>query len=235
MSNLRQIGMALHQYHDEHNALPIGWQWENTRSSAYGWGVSILPYLEQRDIYRIIDRNDVLQSAANSEARRSYEPLFFCPSDISTPTFTLYDEFLVSSGSTAIIELPTANYVGVFGTSEADDGIPAPPGEGAFVESRSTRFDDFEHGQSSTLLVGERTMARVPSTWLGVDIRGADAACRLVGNAGTAPNCRACDECEFDSRHDGGAMFLWGDGHVCLVSDSIDTAEYRHSARLAGP
>jgi prepilin-type processing-associated H-X9-DG protein len=84
---------------------------------------------------------------------------------------------------------------------------------------------------SRTLVVGERTMARVPSTWLGVDLRGEDAACRLVGSAMTHPNCRECDECEFASRHAGGANFLWADGRVDLLSEAIDSAEYRRLAR----
>ena len=74
-------------------------------------------------------------------------------------------------------------------------------------------------------------MARVPGTWLGVDRQGADAACRLVGNALTSPNCELCDECEFDSRHPGGWDFLWADGRVSLVSESINSLEYQRMSR----
>ena len=74
-------------------------------------------------------------------------------------------------------------------------------------------------------------MARAPSTWLGVDVLGEDAECRLVGSAITRPNCEECDECEFDSRHPGGVNFLWADGRVGLVSDSVDTAVYRQSSQ----
>ena len=90
---------------------------------------------------------------------------------------------------------------------------------------------ELQRGLSNTMLIGERTTSLLPSTWLGVDFRGEDAACRLVGTAYTSPNCRECDECEFSSRHAGGANFLWGDGRVQLVSETIDTAEYRRFAR----
>ena len=99
------------------------------------------------------------------------------------------------------------------------------------IAGRPVRFADLRRGLSHTLLVGERTMAMIPSTWLGVDIQGEDATCRLVGSAITQPNCTDCDECEFASRHVGGVNFLWADGHVDLLSEDIDPAEYRQLAR----
>jgi prepilin-type processing-associated H-X9-DG protein len=50
----------------------------------------------------------------------------------------------------------------------------------------------------------------------------------------TRPNCGECDECEFSSRHSGGANFLWADGHVDLLADDVETAVYRqYSQRFA--
>jgi prepilin-type processing-associated H-X9-DG protein len=129
------------------------------------------------------------------------------------------------------VRLPTANYAGVFGTLEADDSFPAPQGDGPIVSNRRVRFEDLERGVSRTFLVGERTTAMVPTTWFGVNFHGEDAACRLVGSAMTAPNCVFCDECEFASRHAGGANFVWGDGHVSLVSSEIDAKEYAQLAK----
>jgi len=234
-NQLKQIGLALHCYHEDHQSLPVGWQWETSGQSAYGWAVSLLPYLEEREIYRLVDRGQTLEQPSHDEARRAVIPFLLCPSDITTATFLLFDNVSAGIAPQPLFELPTANYVGVFGTFEADDQIPSPPGDGAFVESRSVRFTELERGLSNTLLVGERTMARVPSTWLGVDARGEDAACRLVGSAITAPNCSSCDECEFDSRHAGGSMFVWGDGHARLLSEQIDAVEYRRLAARSGP
>jgi prepilin-type processing-associated H-X9-DG protein len=121
--------------------------------------------------------------------------------------------------------------VGVFGTLEADETFPAPAGDGPIVSGRPIRYADLERGQSHTLLVGERTTAMVPSTWLGVNFRGEDAACRLVGSAITTPSCDSCDECEFGSRHAGGAIFAWGDGHVSLVLSDIDPIQYQRLAK----
>lgn len=232
-NHLKQIGLALHNYEDSFRCLPSGWQWEESAESAYGWAVPLLPYVDERAVYSAIDRNLPVPHPANAEARDVRLALMMCPSDLATQTFTLYPEPTTSPLSATpvadipLAELPTANYVGVFGTPEPDDSIPAPLGDGTFIESRSVRLAELVRGLSRTLIVGERTMARVPSTWLGVDFRGADAACRLVGNAATHPNCDECDECEFDSRHPGGANFLWGDGHVEMVAEGIDAQEYR--------
>jgi prepilin-type processing-associated H-X9-DG protein len=234
VNQLKQIGLALHTYHDQHHCLPIGWQWEATGQSAYGWAVPLLPLLDERPLSTCTSRDRLLDDPVNSIARRSALAVFLCPSDITTPNFTLYGGTGATSATPAaiaLLELPTANYVGVFGTTEADDGIPAPLGEGTFLENRSVRFAELQRGLSNTIIVGERTMARVPSTWLGIHVQGEDAACRLVGSAASSPNCELCDECEFDSRHPGGANFLRGDGGVSLLSENIDSHEYRRLAQ----
>ena len=166
-----------------------------------------------------------------------------CPSDIAEPTFELFEEppqSLVEesakkagthSEDDALVRLPMANYVGVYGTLEADESIPAPNGDGSIVINRRVRLSDLQRGQSHTLLIGERTAAMAPSTWFGVSFLGEDAACRLVGSAITAPNCDECDECELSSRHAGGANFAWADGHVSLVAEDIDSFEYQRLAK----
>lgn len=232
VSQLKQIGIALHSYHDQHLGLPPGWQWEATHQSAYGWSVPLLSFLEQPAVFRQTHRDRALSDPTNSLSRATSLAVFLCPSDISEPFFTLQGvgEGDSPSSMTPLVDLPTANYIGVYGTTEPDDAPPNVFGEGAFVESRSVRFAEFERGLSQTILIGERTMARIPSTWLGVDATGEDAPCRLVGNAFTSPNCQACDECEFASRHRGGSNFLWGDGHITLVSEAINSAVYQNLA-----
>ena len=239
VNQLRQIGIALHSYYDQYECLPAGWQSEPSGQSAYGWLVPLLPYLDQRAIYSQIDRNRTIGHPANATARRTAIALLVCPSDIIEPTFVLFreQEDEGDQSTTPPIDLPTANYVGVFGTHEADDAFEAghdvssSPGDGVFLGDRAIGFAEVRRGLSNTLVVGERTMARLPSTWLGVEFRGEDSTCRLVGNATTSPNCNACDECEFDSRHPGGSNFLWGDGRVRLISENVNSTEYQRLAR----
>lgn len=237
-SNLRQVGIALNMYHDCSGSLPSGWQWDEEQRSAYGWAVELLPSLEQGTVHQAVDASQPLNAPANAMAHSLQVAVLICPSDHATQDFPLFAEPSIvsmtvpaSTPEEPLTRLPTASYVGVFGISEPDDAIPAPPGEGAFIESRPIRVAEFQRGISNTLFVGERTMARLPSTWLGIDSRGEDAACRLVGIAATAPNCQICDECEFSSRHTGGSIFLWGDGHVELIANTIDRRVYRQLSK----
>ena len=241
-SHLREIGIALHNHHDMLGRLPAGWTFTADVRSAYGWAVPLLPYLEQTALFEGIDRNKRLLDPALETARSTSLEIMLCPSDIAQPLFTLYEGAdertstlsrpFAPSNSRALVQLPTANYVGMFGTLESDDSIPAPIGDGAFLENRPVRFSEFVRGLTQTMVVGERTMAQVPSTWLGVELAGEDAAARLVGSALEGINNPLADECDHSSRHPGGANFLWGDGHVSFVAQDIDLQLYHQWAKL---
>ncbi len=245
VSHLREIGIALHSHHNAHRSLPAGWKFEPSGESAFGWVVPLLPYLEQPGLAQQIQISKATNDPLHEVARQTSLDIMLCPSDISEPTFMLFaasdaddDETFVSTAidlpaePAALHQLPTANYVGVFGTIEPDDHIPAPLGDGAFLENRMVRFCEFDRGLSNTIIVGERTMAQVPSTWFGVHLRGEDAAGRIVGSALEGINQPFADECDFSSRHPGGANFLWGDGRVSFVSENVDLIEYHRWAQL---
>lgn len=236
VNHLKQIGIALHNYHEVFASFPTGIQWEETHQSAYGWAVPLLPFLEQRSVYEQTCRNSILMDPRNDRSRYTSIGLYLCPSDITEPAFLLSSENRATGDSSPLFELPTASYIGVFGVHEPDEHDPSCPseGEGTFLVSRSIRLADLQRGASNTIIIGERTMSRVPATWLGVDRLGADSECRLLGSAITSPNCHDCDECEFDSRHPGGSNFLWADGHVRLVSEDIDSKEYQRMSRRTG-
>ncbi len=222
-NHLRQIGLALHGYHDLHGCLPAGWQDETTGATAYGWCTALLPLLEQPPI----DKRLSLAAAQNAELSSVSVQLFLCPSDVTPPTFPVYGPYQLEP----LLSLPSGNYVGVYGTSEADDDHPAPPGDGTFIDSRPVTWAELHRGLSNVLIVGERSTAQFSSSWLGFDRRDEDAECRVVGSALVHPNCATCDECEFSSRHSGVSSFLLGDGHVRSIAASIDQAVYQQLAR----
>ena len=252
-NNLRQLGIALHQYHDHVRSFPRAWGLDSGKPRfASSWASQLLPQIEAQNL-----REPDLQTNSSGlfdsyeDAAKWQLSIFTCPSDIEEPAFELSYEttghdslagasFSKDPTSPPAVRngyLPTANYVSVYGTVEADEfeelelGNRIVFGDGSIIDDRGIRFHELLRGASQTLLVGERKMAMVPSTWFGVDLDGEDAACRLTGSAITRPNCEPCDECEFSSRHSGGSLFLWADGHVTLVPDSVDTTLYRQSAK----
>jgi len=245
-SNLREISLAVQDHHDANKRLPAAWTSPSDNTSGYGWAVALLPYLEDAALYRNINLSSPVTASQNDLARNTDLPIMRCPSDIADPSFELLPEPVgghhraakTAAGSNdqaPLVRLPIANYVGVYGTLEADETFPAPMGDGPIVFGHTVRFSDLQRGQSHTILVGERTTAMVPSTWFGVHFHGEDAACRLVGSAMTTPNCETCDECEFGSRHSGGSNFVWGDGHVSLLMNDIAPHDYRALAQRRMP
>src|SRR5262249_27432706 len=89
-NNLKQIGLACHNYHDVDKALPPGYlaagpYTDGAMDTAPGWGWAafLLPYLEQDNLYRQIDLNQPVQ---NSPAIQAVLPGFLCPSDVVPPT-----------------------------------------------------------------------------------------------------------------------------------------------------
>lgn len=239
-NSLREIGVAMQQHHDAVTKLPEAWRFSSDKVSGYSWAIALLPYLEESSVAKSINYNLPVSAPQNEVTRNIELPIMRCPSDISDTTFDLLPEspahpFTPSSAnadpapgqSVSLVRLPIANYIGVFGTLEADETFPAPAGDGPIVSNRAVRITDLQRGASHTIVVGERPAAMVPSTWFGVNFKGEDAACRIVGSAITSPNCEPCDECEFGSRHSGGSNFAWADGHVTLVHSDIDRTEYQ--------
>lgn len=225
-NHLRQIGLALHNYHDIHACLPAAWQHDSAGRSAYGWLVSLLPVTDQQTTFNTINQRLCL-SDHQETIRTASIPLFLCPSDVAPATFGLIE----SDSDTPYLTLPSANYIGVYGTSEPDEFHPTPPGDGTFINTRPVRFAEMTRGLSNTFIVGERSISMFAASWIGFDHRDEDAECRVVGSAIQGPNCQHCDECEFGSRHPGLSGFLFGDGHVRGISNSVTPALYQQMAR----
>ncbi len=228
-NNLRQIGLALHQHHETAGSLPRGWILKEGSDFAIGWATSLLPWLEQ----------SALQERNFTSLTVVTPTVFICPSDSAATRFQLYaehDEDHRMPDSAAprpvdiLVELPHANFIGVYGTSDPDE-LGEIDGGGTFIARDAIRFRDLTNGLSQVAVVAERTARRLPSTWLGFHVHGEDAAGRVLGFAALGPNRVEADECEFDSRHPGCINMLFADGHVRSVADDIDATVYRQMAQ----
>ncbi|MEW4531180.1 DUF1559 domain-containing protein [Maioricimonas sp. JC845] len=251
-NNLKQIGLALHNYHDVHGCFPSGWiavengvQAAHDGGSGIGWGGMLLPQLDQSPLFNQFNPNVTIDDPLNDDFRLNRLTVFECPSDPKPEYFDIEEE---ASPGTVITSLPTANYVASFGTEELHGCENAPGtapvtssgqclGDGAFYHNSRVRFRDFVDGTSNTFVVGERkTNSNLGwySTWVGMVPEGEEAFQRVLGSFDHVPNSPSAHFDDFSSQHEGGAQFVLGDGHVRFVSENIDEGVYKAVGTLNG-
>ena len=161
---------------------------------------------------------------------------FRCRSDVGQPTFTLPT---AGAPQTPLTQLPTGNYVGVFGTFEIGDCLNLPlgqtcVGDGTFWHLHGARFAEILDGLSNTIVVGERSTRKGYSTWVGAPPGGEETLERILGIADHPPNHKFSHLDDFTSEHPAGTKFLLGDGSVRLVAQTIDLQVYKGLATRAG-
>lgn len=173
-NNLKQIGLAIHSYHDSHRSFPPGGitdgRWQDSFNGS-SWTVAILPYLEKESIYNLYQFDSFNESPQNADVREQPVALMSCPSDPNGEKLG-YPE----SGPGSELLYATGSYRAVSGRS---DGLPRPEG-GSWYDSRNSlprhwrgamhhvgtgglreeRFADVTDGASNTLLVGEYATPR---------------------------------------------------------------------------
>src|SRR5262249_11823468 len=95
LNNLKQIGLAVHNYHDAYKKLPAGSMYRPDAQGKFNyyetWAVSILPYIEQGNLYKLNDPNQPTVSTLASMAtmRQTPVPVYPCPSDANEPTLLI--------------------------------------------------------------------------------------------------------------------------------------------------
>lgn len=244
-NNLRQIGLALEQYHGTFRVYPSGWIGVDPETrlpyaegeSGWGWASMILPYLEMGNVSeKVVHFDYPIMHLDNEKAREYPIGLFRCSSDASRELFELMSE---DAPPAFITYLANANYVGSFGTVELDscEGLPVGQtckSDGAFYHLSRVRDADVKDGLTNTLFVGERSSRSGGSTWTGFIPDGEEAFARFLGIADHPPNHEGGHLDDFSSNHPSGTNFLFVDGSVRLISESIDEQVYRGLATIHG-
>jgi prepilin-type N-terminal cleavage/methylation domain-containing protein len=227
-NNLKQIGIALHTYHDRMKGFPPGYVSAVDATGAdlgpgWSWAAHLLDDLEQRNLKQQINFTLPVGHANNAAARNTFLPIFYCPSDAYVGTFTPEDQtFTVAHG----------NYVGVFGSNEMEDNPGA--GNGILFRNSKIHLNRITDGTSNTLMVGERCSKLMKSTWTG-SIAGMDEGPALVlGSADHPPTHPAAHEEDFWSHHHHGVNVVLADGSVRWVSDTISEEVWQALATRAG-
>jgi prepilin-type N-terminal cleavage/methylation domain-containing protein/prepilin-type processing-associated H-X9-DG protein len=243
-NNMKQVGLSLHNYHDVHRSLPPGWLAHDPATrrpmpegeTGWGWAGLIFPFVEQNSAAETLVQYGLpVMDPVNNAARLHYVPLLRCPSDVNGGG----KEFSLETATGTPVRLAIANYVGMFGTEELEDCEGRPVGftclsDGAFQHQQGVRFADVIDGLSNTFLVGERSSRIEHSTWVGVIPEGEEAFARILGIADHPPNSGGIHLDDLMSQHPAGTNFLYADGSVRLVIETIDLNIYRAVATRAG-
>jgi prepilin-type processing-associated H-X9-DG protein len=79
-NNLKQIGLAMHNYHDTHTTLPPAYVADANGKPMHSWRVLILPYLEEAHLWNLYDQNQPWDSEANRPLLSQMPQKYQCPS-----------------------------------------------------------------------------------------------------------------------------------------------------------
>jgi prepilin-type N-terminal cleavage/methylation domain-containing protein/prepilin-type processing-associated H-X9-DG protein len=254
-NNLKQLGLAFHSYHGVSKCFPAGFNSTTVSvdgpslGPGWGWGTYLLPYLEQGNLLSQIDFTKDIAHASNAQARVTSLSVFRCPSDNPPgPTFTVKN-----IGGTAICDVAFANYVGMAGVYEVSGYPDTSNGSpGVLLRNSKVRVTDITDGSSNTLFVGERASRQSPmTTWVGAVTNasvpqtnnpalGLEAEGVLVlTNSGTiaegrVPNNPLEHVEDTNSPHPGGVNWLFGDGTVRGISNTISPTAWIGLTTRAG-
>ena len=242
-NNLKQIGLALQNYHDPNQCFPPGWigvtanQPDVNGINGWGWASKLLHTMDQQSLYQQINFKLGVKDPANAAILKQALPMFRCPSDSSNDVWVLKDAL-----GNPVATLPTANYVGNFGTGGLDDCEITPlgtscRGDGVLMHNIAIKLSDIRDGLSTTLMVGEhKTRADLDwhSTWVGIAAGGEEPYQRILGVTDHVPNSPTNHIDDFASYHATGSFFLMGDGRVKLIASSIDENVFKKLATRAG-
>jgi prepilin-type processing-associated H-X9-DG protein len=229
-NNLKQLGIALHSFHDVNNGFPAGWKTTGTNTTGYwGWSVALLPYVEQQNLYtRLSPDTRTLQAVFQNDLTALQTPLsvYACPSDTIGPLNDNRPFSLMVSGQK--IRIAISNYPGN-GGNDGDTGL--------FQANRQIKMGDISDGTSNTIAVGERKSkdGAFAAVWAGLS----EASGETAGGAGGAQGAvrgytyyRMPDgvtntgvtwpDLAFSSNHTNGANFALCDGSVRFINQNIN-------------
>jgi prepilin-type N-terminal cleavage/methylation domain-containing protein/prepilin-type processing-associated H-X9-DG protein len=266
LNNMKQIGVALHTYHEIHNTFPPGYvsyfrrdggdegTAEDDIGPGWGWASQILPQMEQTAVHNAINFSLSMTYAANETAQLTRISSYLCPSDFTPNRVPVRDE----TNTQTIYTVGTSNYVGVYGIGEI--GEAPGRGNGTFFRNSRVGVGQMTDGSSNTIVVGERSHNLSYVTWTGRAIGGwlfttssfeggtnkfvpdpEESFCMILGpieieegESPRTPNRPAAHVEDYWSRHPGGVNFLFGDGSVRFVKDSINEFVYAGLATRNG-
>jgi len=197
-NNLKQLGLAVHNYESSHSCLPSGYinygnypaigslntedfdanTWD--ASPGWGWGTLLLPYIDQAPLSQSLNFSLPIWDLGHTAAVRTKLTMLLCPSASGGDDhFALTDAAnapLIKRGQQ--VRLARTHYAANHGQEECWDTCSGPAGglngdtsrlsDGPFHRNSRVRFRDVTDGLSATILMGEHTSRLSDKTWVGV-------------------------------------------------------------------
>ena len=261
INNLKQLGLALHNYHEQHKILPPGSISRFVPRTGPGLLVHLLPHLDQGNTYDGLDLNVSEIDFPNRVMAKTDLAVFVCPSD-EVKTDPYPGPFPGDSGF--IANWPAMSYLGVMGAGR-NGALKDLEGfhcgdyftDGIFFPYSTTRFKDITDGTSNSLAVGEHVYQR--RSWLKgsyyettpdtkvcitstknvrwpINSRPEEIGYYVFDPEApaTAPKIILFNDLWFGSKHPQGAVFLFGDGSVHFLNENINASVYQDLATING-
>ena len=249
-NNLRQQGLALHNYHAAMKTFPPASlsRPDKVTSDRWSWSALILPYVEQSNVHQQIKYSYGYSDPKNQDVIKIQLPLYYCP---TAPANQLVTCCIGIAGQADAAE---SNYsaVATYESKALDPsarGVDSPdrerPGRGTLgvmINQRGAPIAAIRDGTSNTLMVGEHDADQADRAltssnycpeldcYIGMLWASENHVTTYYGiNGGVEHQKRAVN-----SHHPGGAQFLFADGHVAFLSESINQETLVALTTIAG-
>ncbi|TWT31893.1 DUF1559 domain-containing protein [Blastopirellula retiformator] len=241
-NNLKQMGLGLHNYHDTHGKLPAAYygRYANAASVAtgrvgfgapgWGWGVMIMPFIEQQNLYDALDMTSY-QVRASTHQPLSQTPLsvYRCPSDTGDDLNSTPNRW----------EHGTSNYLGNYGSKNIATTATIPGAgydwgnyekteTGMFSANSAVKLRDVIDGTSNTVMLGEVVygeyggVSRRGGLWVGNPYNGGYLCTQTSLSSSTTFRINGSNPSAYSSHHSGGAQFVLVDGSVRFIAETLD-------------
>ncbi len=158
-NNLKQLGLALHSYHDQFKSFPPCAHWNdigrvrvvNNQELSENWVIMILPFLEQQALYDSFDLERFITDPVNAPARGTELAVMLCPSDENNRLKMNGSRYNYGDG------WARGNYAanGSLRKSGLVDEFPDEETAGVMMNNRSFSIGEIQDGTSNTILAAE--------------------------------------------------------------------------------